>query len=64
MLINLLPSPDLRCWNIAQLGFLSVLQICVIAFSFHQFNGNKLLRCRQKAAAFPAHRTVRTKRKP
>jgi len=40
-------------WTIASLGFLSILQICVIASSPLRNNGNKLQRCYQKAAAFP-----------
>jgi hypothetical protein len=53
MLFNFSPAPDLRCWMIAALGFFSLLEICVVGISPNRFNGNKLLRCPQKAAAFP-----------
>jgi hypothetical protein len=53
MLFNLSLSPDLRCWLIELLGFFSLLQICVVEISPNRLNGNKLLRCPQKAAAFP-----------
>jgi hypothetical protein len=53
MLFNFSSSPDLRCLTIALLGFVSFLQICVVVITPNRFNGNKLLRCPQKAAAFP-----------
>jgi hypothetical protein len=53
-MLDFSPSSDPRCWHIALLGSLSLLQICVVAILSSRYNGSKLLRCHQRAAAFPA----------